>query len=202
MSDGRSTVEKIGERVTFDISNTYRYNITGTYTFQKEIPGTTPDVKKATDNVTIDVERKTLIPRLNIIQNSDYVPVSITVDASESWSENNEIIKFIYNFGEGKADAIGDAIQRYEYTTPGEKEIILTIIDDSGEKAQIKKTLVLKEAPKTVSFMPSLSPGIIGIPIDFSITEASGQIESYTWSFSDNTPTQRGMSVTHIFKNT
>jgi PKD repeat protein len=199
MTDGRNTIEKIGERVTFDILNTYRYTIVGHYTFEKDLPGSLPDIKKATDNITIDVERKTLIPRLNIIQSSDYVPTSVTVDASQSWSENNEIIKFIYNFGEGKAEAVWDAIQKYTYTTPGEKVIVLTIIDDSGEQSQIKKTLVLKEAPRTIDFMPSISPGVIGVPVDFSVTGESGQIESYTWSFSDNTPTQRGPSVTHIF---
>ncbi|MFZ2256160.1 MAG: PKD domain-containing protein [Patescibacteria group bacterium] len=161
LADGRNSIEKIGDRVTFDILNTYRYTIVGTYTFEKNIPGSATEIKKATDNITVDVERKILIPRLSVIQNSDYVPASITVDASQSWSENNEIIKFIYNFGEGRADAVGDAIQTYTYTTPGEKEIILTIIDDSGEKAQIKKTLVLKESPRTLGFIPSISPGII-----------------------------------------
>lgn len=200
-SDGRNTIEKINERVVFDISNTYRYNIVWSYTFEKNIPWNSPEIRYATDNITIDVEHKTLIPRLNILQNSDYIPVTITVDWSQSWSENNEIIKFIYNFGEWKPDAIGDAIQTYEYTSPGEKEIFLTVIDSSWEKSQIKKTIVLKEAPKVLSFVPSFSPGIVGIPIDFSVTQESGQVESYTWSFSDNTPTQRGLSVTHIFAN-
>lgn len=199
LADGRNSIEKIGDRVTFDILNTYRYTIVGTYTFEKNIPGSATEIKKATDNITVDVERKILIPRLSVIQNSDYVPASITVDASQSWSENNEIIKFIYNFGEGRADAVGDAIQTYTYTTPGEKEIILTIIDDSGEKAQIKKTLVLKESPRTLGFIPSISPGIIWVPVDFSVTDESGQVEMYTWSFWDNTPTQRGISVTHVF---
>ncbi len=199
MTDGHNTIEKISERVVFDILNNYRYTITGKYTFEKNIPGGTPEVKLSSDVIIVDVEHKTLIPRLSIISKSDYVPASVTVDASQSWSENNEIIKFIYNFGEGKADAVGDAIQTYEYTTPGEKEITLTIIDDSGERSQIKKTIVLKEAPRTVSFIPSISPGTVGIPIDFSVTGGGGQVEDYTWTFSDNTPTQRGDSVTHIF---
>lgn len=173
LSDGRTTLEKKGDRVTFDISNTYRYTVTGTYTFEKSIPGNAPEIKTATDIISVDVEHKTLIPRLSIITKSDYVPASVTVDASQSWSENNNIIKFIYNFGEGKMDAVGDAIQTYEYTTPGEKEITLTIIDDSGEKSQIKKTIVLKEAPRTVDFMPSISPGIVGVPVDFVVTGES-----------------------------
>lgn len=201
MTDGKDILEKVWERITLDIANADRYTITATYIFAKNIAGTTPDIKKATDTIIINVANKNLIPRLNIIQSSDYVPVTITVDASESWSEDNEIIKFVYNFWEGKADAVGDAIQRYVYNTPWEKVILLTIVDDSGERAQLKKTLVLKEAPKIIWLMPSISPWIIGMPIDFSATEASGQVESYTWSFSDNTPTQRGMSVTHIFKS-
>jgi PKD repeat protein len=170
MSDGRNTIEKISERVTFDMLNTYRYIIIGTYTFEKNIPGNTPEIKVSTDHITVDVEHKTLIPRLSVITKGDYVPASVTVDASQSWSEHNEIIKFIYNFGEGKVDVVGDAIQTYEYTTPGEKEITLTIIDDSGERSQIKKTIVLKEAPRTVDFMPSISPGVVGVPVDFIVT--------------------------------
>jgi PKD repeat protein len=47
--------------------------------------------------------------------------------------------------------------------------------------------------------MPSISPGIVSVPVDFTVTGESGQIESYTWSFSDNTPTQRGSTATHVF---
>ena len=113
------------------------------------------------------------------------------MDGSQSRSENGEIKKFIYNFGEGKPDAEGDAIQIYEYTTPGEKEITLTIINESGEKAQIKRVIVLKESPKTLDFTTSLSPGIVSIPVDFSVIGESGQVEGYIWNFGDNTPTER-----------
>ena len=113
------------------------------------------------------------------------------MDGSQSRSENGEIKKFIYNFGEGKPDAEGDAIQIYEYTTPGEKEITLTIINESGEKAQIKRVIVLKESPKTLDFTTSLSPAIVSIPVDFSVIGESGQVEGYIWNFGDNTPTER-----------
>ena len=35
LSDGKNTLEKTGERVSFDIANTFRYTITGVYTFKK-----------------------------------------------------------------------------------------------------------------------------------------------------------------------
>jgi len=200
MTDGRNTIEKIWERIEFDISNTYRYTIVGTYTFEKRIAGDIVEVRQANNIVTVDVELKTLIPRLKIIQRSDYVPAMITVDASESWSEDNEIVKFIYNFWEGRPDAVWDAIQNYTYTTPWEKEITLTIIDKFWEKAEIKRAVVLKESPRILEFMPSMATWIVWVPVDFSITEASWQVESYTWLFGNNTPLQRGSLVTHIFR--
>jgi PKD repeat protein len=148
----------------------------------------------------VDVEYKNLVPQIAIVkQTSDYVPSSITVDGSQSWSENNEIIKFIYNFWEWKIDSVGDAIQTYEYKTPGEKTITLTVIDDTWAQAQVKKTIVLKEAPRTISFVPSISPWIVWLPIDFSANIWWGTLEWYLWSFGDNTASQRWETVTHIF---
>jgi PKD domain len=71
------------------------------------------------------------MPKIIIQNASDYVPTVITVDGSQSKSENGEIKKFIYNFGEGKPDTVGDAIYEYQYNTPGEKEITLTIVNES-----------------------------------------------------------------------
>jgi hypothetical protein len=44
------------------------------------------------------VERKKLMPRLSISKTSDYVPSLVTVDASQSESEEGEIKKFIFDF--------------------------------------------------------------------------------------------------------
>lgn len=199
-SDGKTKVEKMGLQADYTIANNSRYTIIWTYTFEKKIIWTDSDVRTIKESFIIDAEYRNLIPQMSIInQTSDYVPSSITVDASQSFSENNEIIKFIYNFGEGRMDTVGDAIQTYEYTTPGEKIITLTIIDNMGQQAQLKKVIVLKETPKIISFAPSISPWIIWLPIDFTITSGWTPIESYLWSFWDNTPTQRWDIVTHIF---
>lgn len=198
-SDGKTTQEKQGERVTFEIANTFRYTVNIAYTFEKTIIGTATTEEQARESVIIDVEHKSLIPRIQIQKTGDYVPVKVTVDGSQSRSENGEIKKFVWNFWEGKPDAIWDALQTYEYTTPGEKEITLTVIWETGEKSTTKTTLVLKEAPKTLNFTSSISPAVIGIPVDFTVTDESGQVENYIWSFGDNTPSERGISVTHSF---
>lgn len=38
------------------------------------------------------------MPRMNIETTSDYIPSTITIDASQSESENGEIKKFIFDF--------------------------------------------------------------------------------------------------------
>jgi PKD repeat protein len=197
--DGKNTQEKQGEYITFDVMNTLRYVIRVEYSFEKNSANTDDRRKTARDTIIIDVEHKLLIPKIFIQKSSDYVPARITVDGSQSRSEIGEIKKFIYNFGEWRPDAIGDAIQTYEYTTPGEKEITLTIVSESWEKAQVKKLVVLKETPRVFDFSISMSPAVIQIPVDFTIANENGQIEDYVWNFWDNTPSERGSSVTHTY---
>lgn len=139
------------------------------------------------------------MPRLDINLSSDYVPSTITVDASQSQSENGEIKKFLFDFGEGKPVAEGDAIKQYTYTTPGEKTITLTIIDQGGNSESLKKTIVLKDQTKQIQFIPSINPGTAGNPVDFEAAGTNGQISDYVWNFGDNTPISRGYSVSHTF---
>ena len=127
------------------------------------------------------------------------MPARVTAVASQSHSEYSEIIKFIYDFGEGRAPAQGDAIQTYQYMTPGEKTITVTIIDANGKQATAKQVLVLKDTPKNLNFTTSLSPGIKNSPVDFEATGTTGEIEDYLWNFGDNTPVSHGYQVSHTF---
>ena len=200
LSDGRNTTQKVGDKVQFDINTNARYEIQGIYTFEKRAIGLPVETQVAKDTFVVNTERSNLIPILNIVkQTSDYVPVSITLDGSQSKSENNEIVKFIYNFGEGRPDVEWDAIQTYEYKTAWEKAITLTIIDSEWQKAQTKKVIILKDAPKTLNMTSSINPWMINTPIDFSVKNENGQVDEYSWTFSDNTPIQRWPSVTHTF---
>lgn len=185
ISDGSTTEQKIGERIEYHINRTTRFVITAKYQFRASISG---EIQEAQDVIILDLERKSLTPILRINKTSDYVPAKITVDGSQSRAEYSEIIKFIYDFGEGRPEAIGDAIQIYEYTTPGEKDITLTIIDNNGERASMKQTVVLKETPNIVGFTTSISPGFVDVNVDFIASDTTGQIEEYIWNFGDNTP--------------
>ncbi len=201
ISDGKTTEEKKWERVNFEINGTQRYIITWLYTFVRNWSQSGSLLtKKAQDSIIIDTQNRFLIPKLIINKASDYVPVKVTVDGSQSKSENGEIKKFIYDFGDGKPPATGDAIQDYEYTTPGERDITLTIINNAWETATVKQKIVLKDTPKNTDFTSSMSPGIVWTAVDFSAENTTGQIENYIWSFWDNTPSEYGYSTTHTFQ--
>ncbi len=201
LSNGKTIEEKKWERINFEISGTQRYVITWLYTFIRNgSQSGSLFTKKAQDSIIIDTQNRFLIPKILINKSSDYVPTKVTVDGSQSRSENGEIKKFIYDFGDGKPVATGDAIQEYEYTTPGERDITLTIINSAWETATVKQKIVLKDTPKSINFTSSMSPGITWTAVDFSAENTTGQIEDYVWSFWDNTPSEHGYSTTHVFQ--
>jgi PKD repeat protein len=199
ISNGRTTEERRWEKISIEFNQPLRYTIEAIYTFKKSIPGEKDREETIKETVVVDIERRSLMPRMNISTTSDYVPTLATIDASQSESEEGEIKKFIFDFGEGKTPAEGDSIQQYSYNTPGEKTITLTIISDIGEKTSIKKTIVLKDEIRSLWFTPSIQPGIAGNTIDFEAAGTTGQIEGYVWNFGDNTPVSRGYSTTHTY---
>jgi PKD repeat protein len=200
ISDGTNTEEKVWEKVTVDIVKNQRYTIQAVYNFDKTIITNTPEPYIARDNFIIDLEQKPLESIFTIQKSSDYTPSKVTVDASSSQSKNGTIQKFIFDFGEGRTPAQGDAIQTYEYRTPGEKKITVTVIDNNNEQSETTKYLVLKDTPKTVSFSTSMSPWFTGAPVDFIADGATGQIEEWIWNFGDNTPAEKWYEVTHSFE--
>lgn len=199
ITSGNKTEEKVGKNVDITFNEPLRYNIQAIYTFtsQTNIPGV-PD-ETASDNIIIDIERKNLIPHLEKTVSSDYVPSVVTFDASRSESTIWEIKKFIFDFGDGKAPTEWDAIQEYQYTTPWDKTITLTIVGADGETASTKTVVVLKNQAKTIDFIPSISPGINWSPVDFEAKWTTGQIDDYIWDFGDNTEPSHWYTTTHTY---
>jgi PKD repeat protein len=167
----------------FDVIKNQRYTVQAIYNFDKTIVTNMPEPYIARDTFIIDLEQKPLEAFFTIQKSSDYTPSKVTVDASSSQSKNGTIQKFIFDFGEGRPPAQGDAIQTYEYRTPGEKKITVTVIDNNNEQTTTTKYLVLKDTPKTLSFSTSMSPGFTGAPVDFIADGATGQIEEWIWNF-------------------
>jgi hypothetical protein len=195
---GKLIEEKVWAKVTLTLPQTQRYSIDAIYTFAKGGTGT-GDLRTARDTIILDLTQRPLQWVIKIQQSSDYVPVKVTIDASSSTSKNGTIQKFRFDFGEGRPSTEGDAIQTYEYRTSGEKKITVTIIDNNGETDTVTKNIVLKDTPKTVGFSTSMSPWVVGTPIDMIADKATGQIEEWIWNYGDDTPVMRWYETTHSY---
>jgi hypothetical protein len=201
ISNGKEIREERWTKVDIEFSQPLRYTVEARMTFKKSSPGWPNVEESVSDMVIVDIERRSLMPRLDIDVPFDYVPSLVTVDASQSESENGEIKKFIFDFWEWKPPAEWDAIQKYQYLTPGTKDISLTVIAQNGETATIKKTIVFKDEIKRIGFTPSIAGAAAGTTVDFEAVGTTGQIEDYVWSFWDNTPVARWYQTSHIFTN-
>ena len=95
ISNSKTTEERRGTKINIDFNQALRYTIECVYSFKKT---GSEAIEMAQDTVIVDIERKSLTPRMDIHMSSDYVPSLISVDASLSESEKSEIKKFIFDF--------------------------------------------------------------------------------------------------------
>ncbi len=87
-----------GEKISIEFNQPLRYTIEAIYTFKKSVPGEKDVEETLKETVVVDIERRSLMPRMSITTTSDYVPTLATIDASLSESEEGEIKKFIFDF--------------------------------------------------------------------------------------------------------
>ena len=178
------TYDKRGMVVPVDIFDSSRYIFVARYEFTSTKDAT--DKEYLNETVILDSREKSFTANMKITQNSEYAPARVRVDASSSNTTSGRIAKFVFNFGEkGHQDAEGDAVQEYQYSFPGEYDVTVTAVKDTGEKVSTTQKLILKERGRSVMINTSVSSGFTGKPIDFDAGGTTGQVDSYMWKFGD-----------------
>ncbi|NDK19806.1 PKD domain-containing protein [Candidatus Gracilibacteria bacterium] len=187
--------EKIGFKTEYELIEGKRYTFIVRYTFLNREKGITIPIE---EKIIFEPEKKDIAINLKLTQDSEYAPTIVHVDGSASTPKIGTIIKFIYDFGEGKGAIEGDAIQNYQYNFPGTYIITFTTIRDDGIKESTSRKIVLKDTPKRIVLNTSVSSGMVGKPIDFDINGTVGQIDSYNWEFGDGN-TSMEANPTHTY---
>ncbi|WP_423792559.1 PKD domain-containing protein [Methanocaldococcus indicus] len=99
------------------------------------------------------------------IKSSDEISnVEVIFDASKSYSPNGEIVKYIWNFGDGSKEETTTPIITHTYT-PGTYNVTLTVVDNKNLTSSITKTVVInisETQPITVK-LPDLIPYEVNI---------------------------------------
>ncbi|MBT8351024.1 MAG: PKD domain-containing protein, partial [Deltaproteobacteria bacterium] len=126
----------------------------------------------------------------------------VKFDASSSYDPDGEIIKYLWNFGDGKKEKGVYAI--HSFRNPGRYTVRLTVIDDS--KTSTNQSF--DEITVAVNHLPIADAGHdhVGIPGQLFVFDGSasldpdGKITKYVWDFGDGT-VQNGTKVSHRYSN-
>lgn len=157
--------------------------IVAEYTFtHRKKPDDTISLKEF---VYIEWIKKEAILNLKMEFDSNYAPVTVRFDASESFIKQDDIVKFIYDYGDGISEE-RDAINPWhKYTEAGDYTVTLTVVGKSWKRYSTSKQLILLPPAQTVEISSSLKRAPVGQWIDFSSSKSSGQIVEYFWDFGD-----------------
>jgi PKD repeat protein len=126
----------------------------------------------------------------------------VKFDASGSHDPDGKIIKYLWNFGDGKTGKGITAL--HTYRNPGKYLVRLTVIDDSKTSTNHASD----EMTVKVNHLPIADAGLdrVGIPgQEFvfdggSSVDPDGRIIKYVWDFGDG-KAQTGTKVSHSYSN-
>lgn len=180
-----------------EIITGWNYIVSAEYIFQHRKVET--DIIKLKEKIYIEWIKKEAIIDLKIQKESDYVPSVVRFDASLSQVRDDNIVKFIYDYGDGTKEE-RDAINPWHnYIKEWDYKIKLTVITEKGKEYSLEKSLILKPKPQNANIGFSMKEAPMWQGIDFSSDWSEWQIISYFWDFWDgNTSTEANPS--HAYK--
>lgn len=157
------------------------------------------DIVEFTQKVNFEFVEKEAIVDLQIKSDSEYVPALVAFDASLSKVQNDNIVKFIYDYWDGVVEE-RDAINPWHrYLKEWNYTVKLTIITKNGKEYSTSKSLVLKSFEAQVKIKTSMKKAPVNQEIDFLSTDSTGQIVRYHWDFGDGNFSSEA-NPSHAFK--
>lgn len=181
--DSDGDVDQKGKTFDYTINADGSYSITVNYVFvhrrNKE------DVINMSQRIYIEASEKEAILSLNIKPDSEYAPANVVFDASESKVKDDNIVKFVYDYGDGIVEERDALNLGHRYLKEGNYIVKLTVVTQKGKEYTTSKNLVLKPQATTVSMSSSLSRAPVGQEISFFSAGTQWQITRYYWDFGD-----------------
>ena len=97
--DEDGAYEKTGNRIKTELIEMKRYTFSVRYTFTNSEKNITATLS---EKVIFEPEKRDIALTLKLTQDSEYAPATIHVDGSASIPKEGKIVKFMYDFGEGR----------------------------------------------------------------------------------------------------
>lgn len=175
-----------GNGKTFEYTFNREDNIDVWVTYIMKHRRDTSVVSELKEIIHLELTKKEAILSLQVKPDSEYAPALVWFDASQSKVENDNIVKFIYDYGDGiveERDAINPG---HRYLKEGNYVIKLTVVTQKWKQYSTSSALILKSFNVSAKITTSMKTNIpVGQEIDFLSTESTGQIIQYSWDFWD-----------------
>ena len=167
----------------------HTYTSTGVFEVSLHITDDKGSVKTTKDFIYVDV----IPPQAAFSFSPDdaTAPEELSFDASESQGGSNEIVDYLWDFGDGHS-ANGKLV-KHSFATHGDFTVKLTVKDKKDIPAQTQQTVTINGAP-TAKFTSSAKSGKVPLRVHFDASESSDpedDIKDYKWSFAKTTVTGR-----------
>ncbi len=192
-----NTVEKKWKIADFELNSAWFYQILVTYQFVHRRDKT--DTIEVSQIVNIEVVQKDAFLVLDLSSDSEYAPALVKFDASTSKVKDDNIIKFIYDYGDWiseERDAVNPGhryLKEWNYTPK------LTVVTEKWKTYSISKNLIIKPRSDSAHITTSMKQAPINQEIDFSSSWSEWQIKSYFWDFWDG-ETSTEANPSHAYK--
>jgi len=133
-------------------------------------------------------------------------PLDVNFDGSES-SDDNGIILYNWDFGDGSSSSRPDAIRvSHRYTSIGTFSVVLTVTDTAGATASSTQQIQVRDPvsgddPPDARFTTSTSSGVVPLDVQFDASGSSDDngISQVSWNFGDGNSAS-GTQVSHRFE--
>lgn len=143
------------------------------------------DIIEMKDTISIELVEKEAILVLDVKPDSEYAPTLVTFDASLSKVNDDNIVKFTYDYGDGVIEERDAKNSGHRYLKEGNYKIKMTVTTEKGKEYSISKSLILKWEVSEAKITVSLKSAPVNQEIDFLSTDSVGQIIWYHWDFGD-----------------
>ena len=181
--DSNWDIDKTKKTAYYDMNTTWNHTISVEYIFaHREI---TDDIIKLKEKIFIEWVQKEAILNLKIEKTGNYAPSIVKFDASRSIIKDEDIAKFVWDFGDWIVHEWDAIVSWHKYSNPGVYSVVVKIVTESWKEFTTSKTFTLSPKPQSVKIDVSMKKTLPGYGIDFSSTKSQWQIVSYLWDFGD-----------------
>ena len=170
----------------------HTYTQPGTYTITLTITDVLGCVDSRSTEITV------YGPTAAFNQDKDGVCLGTSIQLSDASASDgvNNLVKWVWNYGDGTLDSTGRMPGKHVYKASGEYTVSLSVVDAYGCADNITKANTIIIADPKAGFSSPDSLSCTGKPVQF-INQSVGYDLQYAWSFGDGRGATEGSPVHH-----